>query len=66
MIPATRLAILIRSRRQELGVSQEHIAELMGINQSTVARWELGERTPSGFRMLKLCQLLRISYDEVL
>lgn len=66
MIPATRLAVLIRKRRHEMGVSQEHLANLMGIDQSTVARWELGERTPSGFRMLKLCRLLRINYDEVL
>jgi transcriptional regulator with XRE-family HTH domain len=66
MTPARRLAVLIRSRRRALGVSQGHLARLMGVGQSSVARWELGERTPSGFHMLQLCRLLRISYDEVL
>lgn len=66
MNPASRLSALIRSRRSELGVTQEHIAGLLGVKQSTVARWELGERTPRGYQMLRLCRLLRIDPDEVL
>ena len=61
-----RFASILRQRRDELGVTQRHIASRLGVDQSTVARWELAERTPSGPHMVRLCHLLRISFDEVM
>jgi transcriptional regulator with XRE-family HTH domain len=61
-----RFASILRQRREELGITQQHIVSRLGVSQSTVARWELAERTPSGPHMLRLCHLLRISVEEVM
>lgn len=60
-----RLPSLLRERRTDLGFTQEHLASCLGVKQSTIARWEKGTRTPSGALMLRLCWLLRISYNEM-
>ena len=57
---------VLRQRRSELGLTQEHIANLLGVSQPAVARWEMGKSVPRGYHALRLCRLLRIDYDEVL
>jgi len=35
-----------RERREKLGWTQEQLAERLGVDQGTVAHWELGTRQP--------------------
>jgi transcriptional regulator with XRE-family HTH domain len=35
-----------RRRREELGLTQERVAELCGVGQDVVSRWESGQREP--------------------
>jgi len=37
----------IRRRRQELGLTQEELAVLVGVSARAVIRWELGRNFPS-------------------
>jgi transcriptional regulator with XRE-family HTH domain len=37
-----RLALFIRKRREELGMTQLQLAELIGARQATVSKWEAG------------------------
>ena len=37
----------IKSFREKYNLSQYELADLMNVNQSTIARWEKGEKTPS-------------------
>ena len=46
-IPPPRVA---RAIRLAAGLSQERMAEELGIDRSLLARWELGERRPRGPR----------------
>ena len=36
----------IRARRKELGLSQEYLAEQLGISRQAVAKWEAGKADP--------------------
>lgn len=37
---------LARETRERLGLTQEQLAERLGVDQGTVAHWELGTRQP--------------------
>ena len=52
----TALGDLIRSRREDLGLSQTTLAERLNKKQSTVSAWETGE---NGVRMADLPALAR-------
>ena len=47
-----------RAIRDAAGVSQQQLADELGVNRVTVARWELGERTPRGELRLRYTDLL--------
>jgi transcriptional regulator with XRE-family HTH domain len=47
-----------RAIRDAAGVSQQQLADELGVNRVTVARWELGTRTPRGELRLRYTTLL--------
>lgn len=47
----------IRSLREDLGLTQEQLAERVGVARTTVTLWETGDRNPSGSAILLLDQL---------
>jgi transcriptional regulator with XRE-family HTH domain len=53
-------------RRKALGLTQEALAELLGVERSTVARWERGETAPRPWMRPRLAKGLRISADELM
>jgi len=50
--PGASLGEKLRARRQALGLSQKQFARELGVNESTVVRWEKGKRRPCG-RLVK-------------
>jgi transcriptional regulator with XRE-family HTH domain len=54
------LGTRIRLRREELGKSQSALARDAKVSQSTIARLETGERTPSFKVLLRLAEALRV------
>lgn len=48
----------IKSLRKGLGMSQEKLAELMGISRQAVAKWENGQSAPSTANLFKLAEML--------
>ena len=46
MDESTDIAIRIRSAREDLKLTQDDLAHLLGISSDTVGRWERGERQP--------------------
>lgn len=49
----------IREARRLLGVNQERFAELLGVSQSNVSKWEGGVYPPSPELFIKLAELLK-------
>jgi transcriptional regulator with XRE-family HTH domain len=54
------------TRRREIqGYSQETLARALGVELTTVGRWERGETSPQPWSRLKLADALAISLDEL-
>lgn len=56
----------LRRIREERGLSQKQLGELMFVGQSTVARWENGSRLPDAAMMLRLAGCLGVDAHTLL
>ncbi len=52
--------------RKKHGLSQERLAETLGITRQSVSRWELGDSVPDTDRLLLLSDFFGISVDYLL
>jgi transcriptional regulator with XRE-family HTH domain len=57
---ATEVAAFIRQRREELGYSQEKLAQLVGVSRVSIGSWEDGKHSISGRHLSRLAQALRL------
>jgi transcriptional regulator with XRE-family HTH domain len=55
----------LAQRRRAVGHSQEQLAEILGIERSTVGRWERAETDPLPYLRPRLARALKISLDEL-
>ena len=56
----------IAALRKEKNLTQEQLAEKLGISNKTVSRWEQGKGFPDVSLLQELCELLDISVSELL
>lgn len=56
----------IKECRQRAGMSQEKVAELMGVSRQAVTKWEAGQSAPSTENLFRLAQLFGTSVDLLL
>ena len=56
----------LRTARREAGLSQQQVAELLGVPQSYVAKIELGERRIDVIEFLQLVAAIDASWLEIL
>lgn len=61
-----RIGKFIASCRKELGMTQAVLAEKLGISDRAISKWETGKSMPDSGIMLELCELLKISVNELL
>lgn len=59
---AQRLAV----RRKQAGLSQEALAEQLGVSRQAVSKWERSESSPDTDNLIALAQLYGVSLDELL
>ena len=52
--------------RKEQNYTQAVLAEKLGITDRTISKWENGKSMPDASIMLELCDLLKISVNELL
>ena len=64
VILSTDIGKLISSRRKELNLTQEQLAQKLYVSRKVVSRWELNERIPNTMIVKDLCKVLNISIDE--
>ena len=56
----------IQALRIQNGLSQESLAELIGVTRQSISRWELGETSPDTKQIVKLATLFGITTDWLL
>lgn len=55
----------LAERRKLLGYSQEGLAHALGVDRTTVGRWEAGRTTPQPTLRPRLADVLQLSLDEL-
>lgn len=56
----------LKDARNRMGMSQEVVAEQLGISRQAVTKWELGQSKPSAKNLQALAELYQISTEELL
>lgn len=52
----------IRAARERLGLRQEDVAEMLGVDRNTVGSWEIGRHSPRS-KMRRLREVLQLDED---
>ena len=61
-----KIGMFIAKKRKEKGLTQLELAEKLNITDRAVSKWECSRSVPDSFIMLKLCEILDISVNELL
>jgi len=56
----------IKEQRTSHGLSQETLAEAMGVSRQAVTKWEADQSAPSSEKLIALAKLFQISLDELI
>ena len=60
------LGARIQAHRRRMGISQEQLAERLGVSRQAVSKWELDESLPELDKALALCRVFGVSADLLL
>lgn len=52
--------------RKKAGLSQEEVADKLGVSRQTISKWETNQTVPELIKAKLLCQLYNISYDYLI
>src|SRR2546430_5258551 len=55
----------LAERRKAVGLSQERLAEVVGVDRSTVVRWERADTEPQPWHRPHLARALNVSVEEL-
>lgn len=61
-----KIGKFIAELRREKELTQRELAELMGVSDRTVSKWETGNGMPEMSMLMPLCQALQINVNELL
>jgi transcriptional regulator with XRE-family HTH domain len=56
----------IKQKREQLGMTQQDLAERLFVSRQTICRWENGSRCPDLIMAKKIAMVLGISLDEII
>ncbi|RQX06716.1 helix-turn-helix transcriptional regulator [Micromonospora inaquosa] len=62
---ADRRRHLLAQRRKTIGLSQERLAEALGVDRSTIVRWERAETDPQPWHRPRLAAALKLSIEAL-
>lgn len=60
-----KIGRFIAEMRKEQGLTQREFAELLGISDKSVSKWECGNGMPDISLMLPICEILKINLNEL-
>ena len=61
-----KIGKFISTRRKEVGLTQSQLAEKLNITDRAVSKWETGRTLPDSSIMLDLCNILKITVNDLL
>ncbi len=56
----------IKACRQSAGLSQEKIAELVGVSRQAVTKWEVNQSAPNTENLFKLAEIFGVTVEMLL
>ena len=56
----------LKAHRQNCGMTQEYVAEALGVSRQAVSKWETGTAEPSTSNLLALAKLYGVDAGELL
>ena len=59
-----KLLLVLKEMRQKRGITQVELAEKLGVPQSFVSKYELGERQLDILELREICRHFGISFDN--
>lgn len=57
--------IQLKKYREAMGLSQQELADRLGVRQSTVGMWENGTNKPRHSTLIKIADFFNVSVDEL-
>lgn len=60
------MKITLRAARVNKGLTQKEMAELVGVNNTTILKWEKGETYPDVINIRKIEEVLGVKYDDII
>ena len=60
------LGEVLKAHRTRCSMTQEFVAESLGVSRQAVSKWENGTADPSTSNLLKLAKLFRLSPEELI
>ncbi len=63
---ARTLGEVLKSHRLECKMTQEFVAEAIGVSRQSVSKWESGAADPSTTNLIALAKLFKLSPEELL
>lgn len=60
------LGEVIKAHRQRCQMTQEFVAESLGVSRQAVSKWEMGTSEPSTSNLMALAQLFGVTAEELL
>ena len=58
--------VTLSERRKEKNLKQEDVAKILGVDRSTVSKWETGEFLPSSKLLIAMAAILDCTSDDIL
>jgi len=55
----------IAAKRKELKLSQEYIAEQLGVSRQAVSKWETGQTEPTAKNLVELARLFHVTVSDL-
>ena len=61
-----KIGVFISTLRKEQGMTQQQLADAIGVSNKTISKWECGKGMPELALIVPLCHILQISINEFL
>lgn len=58
--------INLRNARKAANFTQDQLAKELGVNRATISKYENGEISPTVDQLIKICNILDVSFDELI